>query len=152
MITLALASVLTFQGTAAIKSDPTFRELSKLVGGHWENSGSKGVKVVNRFRFESGGTLIQSDGTVMVNGKVVLYMHANLGWDKSTKSIFYVDFHDNDTVYNGHVKLVDGSLVYEFGDLHNPKKHFTIKMKFLDNDHYEGEGAGEDLMMTRVKD
>ena len=148
---IALAGVLVGQGSPAITSDPTFRELSKLVGGHWENSGSK-VKVVNRFRFEVGGTLIRSDGTVTMNGKIVLYLHANLGWDKATKSVFYVDVHDNDTVYTGHVALEKGVLVYKFGELHNPKAHYEIKMKFIDNDHYEGLGAGEDLKMSRVKD
>jgi hypothetical protein len=149
---VALAAVLTWQGSNEITSDPTFKELSKLVGGHWVNTGSQGVKVVNRFRFEVGGKLIRSDGTVTMNGKTVLYMHANLGWDKSTKSVSYVDLHDNDTVYTGHVTLDSGVLIFNFGELHNPKAHYTIKMKFIDNDHYEGQGAGGDLKMIRIKD
>lgn len=152
MIAFVLASVLTLQGTPAITSDPAFKELSKLVGGHWERSGSSGLKVVNRFRFEVGGKLIRSDGTVTVNGKTVLYMHANLGWDKATKSVFYVDFHNNDTVYSGHVTLDKGTLIYDFGELHDPKAHYVIKMKFLDNDHYDAGDGGETLKMTRVKD
>jgi len=152
MTALVLASVLAWQGNAAITSDPAYKELSRLVGGHWENAAGSPFKVVNRFRFEVGGTLIRSDGKVTQNGKAVLYMHANLGWDKATKSVFYVDLHNNDTVYTGHVALVEGTLVYDFGELHNPKAHYSIKMKFIDDDHYEGQGGGEDLKMTRVKD
>ncbi len=88
MIAFVLASVLAWQGSADITADPTYKELSRLVGGHWESTNTPKIKIVNRFKFAVDGKLIRSEGTVTAGGNTVLYMQANLGWDKATKSVF----------------------------------------------------------------
>lgn len=152
MISLILSALFAVQGFSDITKDPVYKELSKLVGGRWESVSAPGVKVVNRFRFEVSGTAIRSQGIVTVSGKDVLHMHANFGWDSSTKSVYYIDFHNNDTVFSGHVTLMNGSLVLDFGELFEPKHHYKVSFTFLDNDHYNSLLNGSVQKMTRIKE
>ena len=153
MISIGIAIALAIQSNNAILDDPTYKQLSRLVGGHWHNPAGKNFVIDNRFRFEADGKLIQSSGSVTAGGKTVLFMHASMGWDQAKKSVFYLDIHDNDTVYSGHIKLIKDTLVFDFGELYNPKPHYMIKMKFIDDDHYEAsEGQGAKLVMTRSRE
>ncbi len=153
MILIGIAMTLVVHNIHPISDDPTFNQLSRLVGGHWQNATGQNYLIDNHFRFEADGKLIQSSGSVAAGRKTVLYMHASMGWDRVKKSIFYLDIHDNDTVYAGHIKLEKDALVFNFGELFDPKPHYTIRMRFLDDDHYEAsEGFGPNLLMTRSRD
>jgi hypothetical protein len=92
---------------APVLTDPTFKELSKLVGGEWVGRGPK-VEIHHKFEFAVDGKMIKGHGQVRVGGRVVLEMQPNMGWDPVAKQVTYVDFHDFDTVYTGHVSLKDG--------------------------------------------
>lgn len=135
---------------APILLDPTYRELGKLVGGSWE--GSAGPAVVRQhFTYAVDGKMIRGEGTVTVKGKVVLRTQANFGWDPVLKSVTYVDFHDHDTVYMGHVVLEKGWMVYDFREFADSSKKFLAKSHFLDGSHYEFLLGDEKIALSRKR-
>jgi hypothetical protein len=130
-----------------ILTDPALVQLSKLVGGHWEGN-LGGAKVNNRFHFAAGGLMVKGEGVVTLNGKTVLYTQPNMGWDASTKSVFYVDFHNHNQVMMGHVTARDGWLLFEFGDMTNPKARFSARSKLTDKNTYEFDIPAEHESFT----
>jgi hypothetical protein len=144
---MTLVAVLSQQ--APILDDPTYKELSKLVGGNWEAHPDADTAVHQHFEFAVEGKVIRGTGTVEVKGKTVLFIHSNLGWDPVLKQVSYVDFHGYDTIYMGHITLRNGSLNYDFNEFANPKKHYAAQCRFTDENHYEFGVGAEVLKMER---
>jgi len=137
------------QQTEPILSDAAYKELSKLVGGEWVGSVGGSAEVHNRFEFAVDGKMIKGNGYVLAGGKTVLRTQPNLGWDPVARQVSYVDFHNHDTVYVGHVTLKDGWMLYDFSQLSDPKRHFTGKSRFTDPNHYEFLLGDELIKMAR---
>jgi len=132
-----------------ILSDPTYKELSKLVGGDWSAHPDANTVIRQHFEFGVDGKVIRGTGSVQVHGKTVLYIHSNLGWDPVAKKVTYVDFHNHDTIYMGHVTLKDGWLEYDFNEFADPKKHYDAKSRVVDANHYEFMVGQEKISMER---
>jgi hypothetical protein len=143
-----LISAIAFQ-QAAILGDPTFMELGKLVGGDWTSHPDANTFVKQHFEYGVEGKVIRGTGSVSVGGKTVMYIHSNLGWDPVAKKVTYVDFHNHDTIYMGHITLNNGTLDYDFNEFANPKKHYEAKCKFIDKNHYQFIVGKEVLTMER---
>ncbi len=95
--------------------------------------------------------MIRGAGSVTVGGKTVLYVQPNMGWDPVLKRVTYIDFHNHDTVYMGHIELKGGWMEYDFNEFANPKKHYAAKSRFTGPDTYEFVVETEVLKMTRVR-
>jgi hypothetical protein len=147
MISAFISALLLQQ--AAILTDPTYQELSKLVGGEWVSHPDAGTVVHQHFEFGVEGKVIRGTGSVVVGGKTVLYIHTNLGWDPIAKKVTYVDFHNHDTIFLGYIVLNQGWLEYGFNEFADPKKHYEAKSRFTDKDHYEFVVGKEVLKMAR---
>jgi len=145
-----LISAFFFQ-RAAILSDPTYQELSKLVGGNWTSHPDADTLIRQHFEFGVEGKVIRGTGSVEVKGKTVMYIHSNLGWDPIAKKVTYVDFHNHDTIYMGHIVLKNGWLEYDFNEFADPKKHYEAKSRIVDANHYEFTVGKEVLTMERMK-
>ena len=150
MISLFLSFAL-LQQAESIQSDPTFKELSKLVGGNWVGHVNADTEIRQHFEFAVDRKLIRGNGSVLVKGKVVLYTQANMGWDPSVKKVFYVDFHNHDTVYMGHVTLKDGWMEYDFSEFADSTKHYDARSKFTDKNHYQFLLGKETITMERKR-
>lgn len=132
-----------------VLSDPTYKELSKLVGGDWTAQADAKTVVRQHFEFAVEGKVIRGTGSVEVGGKTVLFIHSNLGWDPIAKKVTYVDFHNHYTIYLGHIVLNKGWLEYNFNEFADPKKHFEAKSRFTNPNHYEFTVGKEALTMRR---
>jgi len=151
-VTLWCIGLLAAQGKVEpVLQDPAFMELSKLVGGDWEGSVGEGAAVHNHFEFAVDGKMVKGNGTVTAGGHVVLRTQPNMGWDPVAKKVSYVDFHNHDTVYAGHVSMQDGWMVYDFTELAQPRNHFTARSRLIDADHYEFLLGNEVIKMTRKR-
>ncbi len=100
-----------------------------MVGGNWECCPDAETLIKQHFEFAVDGKMIRGNGSVAVKGRTVLYIHSNLGWDPVTKSVSYVDFHNEDTIYMGHITLKDGWLDYDFKEFANPTKHLRSQVE-----------------------
>ncbi len=148
MIALVLGLALQ---NAPILDSPTFKALSKLVGGRWEAKVDADTLISHRFEFDVDRRMIRGRGTVTSKGKVVLRIQANFGWDTVSKKVSYVDFHDENTVYVGHVALEDGWIVYNFSELSDSTKKHLMKAKFVDDNHYSFSLGTQDLVLIRKR-
>jgi len=128
---------------------PAFRELSKLVGGDWTGHIDANTVIHQRFEFAVEGKVIRGTGAVTVQGKTVLFLHSNLGWDPVAKQVSYVDFHNHDTIFLGHITMDGSSLKYDFKEFADPKKHYEAKCSFVDANHYRFTVGTEVLTMER---
>jgi hypothetical protein len=144
VFTIALAAL-----TQGVLMDPAYRELSKLVGGDWYSRPDANTVIHQHFEFGVEGKVIRGTGDVKVGGKTVLYIHSNMGWDPVSKSVTYVDFHNHDTIYMGHITAGSDGLKYDFNEFADPKKHYAATCKFTDKDHYQFIVGKEALTMTR---
>jgi hypothetical protein len=127
-------------------------DLAALVGGHWE--GKLGpATVVHRYESILDGKAIHDVGTVSMNGNVVLNIDARYGWDETAKATYYLDVHNHDTVYFGHVVNAAGTFKLHFVNLCKPADEESSSFKFTDADTMEFSimGAGKGIL-HRVKD
>jgi hypothetical protein len=132
-----------------ILRDPTYKELSILVGGNWEAHPNPGLVIRQHYEFGVDGKVIRGMGTVSMKGKTLIYIHANFGWDPVAKRVTYVDFHNHDTIYMGYVTMKDGWLNYDFKEFSDPNKRYQAKSQFTDRDHYQFSLGPELIKMAR---
>lgn len=120
-----------------ILADPTYKALSRLVGGHWEAKLGPDAVLRQQYRFAVDGKMIRGEGSVSVGGKTMLHIQANFGWDPIAKKVTYVDFHNHDTIFMGYVTLEKDDLRYAFTEFANIKKEHLAHSHFVDDNHYE---------------
>lgn len=133
---------------APILKDPAYVQLSRLVGGDWVGTvGTATVK--NHFEFAVDGKMITGHGVVAAGGHTVLVVQPNFSWDAVAKKVSYVDFHNHDTIYAGHVAMKDGWIMYDFAELADSSKKFTGKSRLVDANHYEFLLGDEVIKMVR---
>lgn len=149
--TLFLAPLLLLQQAAPVLQDPTYKELSKLVGGDWVGHFDANTTIHQHFEFDVDGRMIRGHGFVTSGSRTVLFMQPNLGWDPVARQVSYVDFHNHDTVFLGHVTLKDGWFNYDFHEFADPSKHYSAKSRIVDKSHYEFILGPEVISMERTK-
>lgn len=115
---------------------PVFTLAKRLVGA-WEGRVGKEATVRFHFTLEQDGKLIVANGSVIAKGlKKPIPMRSSLGWDPAMKQVYYLDQHDANIVYFGHVTESNGSLVFDFRGLCGDLGHYRSTVKITRN-HYE---------------
>lgn len=108
-------------------ADPTFDLVKTLVGGRWEGNAAPGVKVQFRYALEPDGNAVAGTGSID-DGKKVVPVHVAMGWDPTSKQVYYLDRHGSDVVYFGHITRKRGALVFDFNGLSGDKGHYKMEM------------------------
>jgi uncharacterized protein YndB with AHSA1/START domain len=133
-----IASGLVVSAMAGDKSDTpdrdkTLAKLSQLVGGIWT---SEDPKFVVEFRYEWAfdQKAIRGLGVIDKGGPHETQAEAILGWDPINKSVYYLDCHGADTVFNGSVKLEGEDLVFDFATLIGKPARWREILKFPDQE------------------
>ena len=110
--------------------DPALVLAQKLCGGHWKYKGPK-IEVDLVFKSEQNGSLVLGTGTIKAE-TVILTSHSQFGWDPKVKKTYYLDSHQNDTVYFGHVSM-DGEIwTNDFTTLVGTSGHWIQRAKLVD--------------------
>lgn len=111
-------------------SDPAMKLALNLCGGHWHYAGPK-IQVDLTFKAELDGKMVAGEGIIHA-GKVSLFSHSRFGWDPVQKKVYYLDTHQQDTVYFGHVIVKDGVWTNEFSTLVGADGHWVQRAKLTD--------------------
>jgi hypothetical protein len=124
----ALVLPLVAQGDAGDPTrDPAWPVLKQLVGGAWEGTVGKNVKVRFKFSLQQNGRLFRADGLIDAGSLHPLVATASVGWDPDAKQLYYLDQHGYDTVYFGHVYKQGDDLIWDFNGLSGDKGHYQTR-------------------------
>jgi uncharacterized protein YndB with AHSA1/START domain len=127
-------------GTA--DTDKTLARLSQLIGGTWVNVDPKFV-VEFRYEWAFGRTAIRGLGLIDKGGPHETQVEAILGFDPVKKTVFYLDCHGGDRVFQGTVKLEGDDLVFDFATLVGAPGKWREVASFSDKDMLQFTIFGE---------
>ena len=117
---IALVSVALPQSPAPPKPlDPALTELSKFVGGTWVGEGKMPIQQEWTWNRDKRGLTINT--TIGKGTPKERLARAFLGWDPVAKKPYYLDMHDSETTYYGHLYLTDGTVEFKFGQIGSGK-------------------------------
>jgi hypothetical protein len=128
---IALASIsCAGQNPTALKPlDPALQELSKFVGGTWMGEGKMPIQQEWTWNRDKRGLTINTTiGKGTPNERMA---RAFLGWDPVAKKPYYLDMHDSETTYHGHLYLTDGTVEFRFGQIGSGKIEWIERGKFV---------------------
>ena len=132
--------------TAASDAEKTLSKLSQLVGGTWVNEDPKFV-VEFGYDWAFDKKVIRGIGAIGKGGPHEQKGEALLGLDPVNKTVFYLDCHGGDTVFQGTVKLDGEDLVFEFTTIIGKPARWREVLRFTDKDTMQftifGEKAGK---------
>jgi hypothetical protein len=117
--------------------DPALEKLSALVGGTWVNVPADPQKpFVIEFRYEMalGGRAVRGVGVIGKGTQAETRTEALMGWDPVKKSVYYFDFHGDQTVYRGTIRAVGDVLETEFETVVGDPGQFRARDEFPDKD------------------
>jgi uncharacterized protein YndB with AHSA1/START domain len=99
--------------TGASAPEKTLAKLSQLVGGTWVNEDPQFVVEV-RYEWAFGDKAIRGVGTTAKGSPHATPVEAIMGLDPIKQTVFYLDCHGGDNVYQGTAKLEGEDVVFEF--------------------------------------
>lgn len=102
--------------TGASTPEKTMAKLSQLVGGTWVNEDPKFV-VESRYEWAFGNKAIRGIGTTGKGSPNATAIEAIMGLDPLKQTVFYLDCHGGDNVYQGTAKLEGDDVVFEFATI-----------------------------------
>jgi hypothetical protein len=117
------------------KLDPAITALSNFVGGKWVAEGGP-IPVEQEWtwnRDKRGLNVVAIIGKGTPN---LMQSKAFIGWDPLEKKAYYLDMHDSELTYYGHVTHSDGTIEFRFGQLGSGKVSFTERGKFIGKDEW----------------
>ncbi len=115
--------------------DPALKELSKFVGGTWESDG--GMPISQRWTWNPDKRGLSVVTQINKGAPNAIEARAFLGWDAVMKKPYYLDMHNSETTYYGHVGLKDGIVEFRFGLLGSEKVQWVERGKFIGPDQWE---------------
>ena len=62
-----------------------------------------------------------------------------LGWDPIAKKVYYLDMHDSETTYYGHITEKNGGVEFRFGVLGSGKEDWIERGKFVGEDEWQAD-------------
>ncbi len=96
-----------------MEHDPPALEFAhRLCGGTWKLVQSK-IEAEFRFSKAMDGLIVEGHGIVSANENT-MRVFSRFGWDPGERSVYYLDMHNNDCVYFGHVNMIDGIWINHF--------------------------------------
>lgn len=137
-MTPLLALFVLHQSAPSPDADRVFAEVSKMAGGTWRGELGNGMKVALQFQLVNDGKSLEGNGTVGDPKKPLLRMHSRIGIDREAKKVYYLDDHNGEQVFFGHVTLEDGKLVFDFTSIVGGSGHWISRSQQR-GDSYSGE-------------
>lgn len=116
---------------------PALAELDKFVGGVWRTEASSPTKVEFRYMKHPDGKGLMSQGVIGMGTGHPVHVHAMFGWDATAKKVYYLDTHNSDTVYYGHLELSGKDMVFTFGPAGGDMKKYSSMGRFVDDNTYQ---------------
>ncbi|MEZ0327218.1 MAG: SRPBCC domain-containing protein [Fimbriimonas sp.] len=132
-------------------------ELSKMIGGVWrgEVKGPDGPMIVEfKYTRHRDGVGVVGSGVIGKGSKNALYVSSQFGWDPVAKAVYYLDSHDSETVYFGHITLDGNQMVFTFSPVGMIPQIFSSRSRLLDENTYQGiirGDKGEELVGLTLK-
>lgn len=122
---------------------PALEFAHRLCGGTWKLVQSQ-IEAEFRFLKAQDGQIVEGQGTVTANDHTTR-VFSRFGWDPIKKSVFYLDMHNNDCVYFGHVWVQDGIWINHFKTLVGTEAEFiqeaTLAGRHLLDSHLYSVGT-----------
>ena len=112
-------------------------QLGKLVGGKWVSTIGEGQSkaiVEFQFRWHPDRKGIIGDGIIGKGSKSPVYARVTIGWDAKARKVYYLDTHNTDTIYYGHISKEGETFLYEFGEIGGDPKAFRSTDRFINRD------------------
>lgn len=140
-IVLGLAFAMATTVQARESAEEVLKAMRNYIGGTWTGQvkGENGEKLVVEFKYKShpDGKGVIGEGIIGKGSKNPIYTHSQFGIDPTTKTVYYWDSHNSNTIYFGHVDLQDGALLFKFGPAGGDSNAFGAKSKLVDKDHFQ---------------
>jgi hypothetical protein len=137
--------------------DAAMAYFAKIVG-KWDavaHAGSSDFKCKFTFEWNADHRGIHSDATIGMDTAKPMHSLSMVGYDPNAKAVYYVEAHDSDTLYTGHVYLVDNKLLFKFGNYGEGENEFVSTEWFVEDNHYISEirqaGHPDATPMVRVE-
>ncbi len=121
--------------------DPAIAYMGKIVG-KWSavaHAGKEAFKCHFDFEWNDDHRGIHGDAQIAMDSPHPMHSISVIGYDQNAKAAYYVDAHDSDTIYTGHVYFENNKLVFRFGNYGKGEKEFVSTEWFTDDDHYVSE-------------
>jgi uncharacterized protein YndB with AHSA1/START domain len=128
--------------TTPSETEKTLARLSQLVGGTWVNDNPKFV-VEFRYEWAFNHKAIRGLGVIDKGGAHESPGEAIMGTDPINKTVYYVDCHGGDAIYQGTVKLEGEDVVFEFATTVGRPAKWREVLRFADTDTMQFTIFGE---------
>ncbi|HRJ27529.1 MAG TPA: hypothetical protein PLO61_08485 [Fimbriimonadaceae bacterium] len=112
-------------------------EIKKLAGGVWKGTVGNNMPVEIRYTLFSDGTGVEARGTVGDPKKPAMNIFARMGLDPATRTVYYIDLHNNDTIYFGECKVKDRNLEINFKGLSGDLNQYRNRLTFINKDEMD---------------
>ncbi len=112
------------------------------VVGKWKavaHAGKSDFRCEFNFEWNASHRGVHGEAQIAMDTPKPMHSYSMIGWDANAKAAYYVDAHDPDTLYTGHVYLEGGKLQFRFGNYGKGENEFVATEWFVDNDHYRSE-------------
>ncbi len=132
-------------------------ELSRMIGGIWrgEAKGPEGPIIIEfKYTRHRDGVWVVGEGVIGKGSTTAKYVMSQFGWDPVAKAVYYLDSHDSETVYFGHITLDGNQMVFTFSPVGMIPQIFSSRSRLVDNDTYQGNirrDSGEELVGLTLK-
>jgi uncharacterized protein YndB with AHSA1/START domain len=115
--------------------DPALAKMAAMIGGVWSNDNPK-FRVEFRYDWAFNQTAVRGQGTIDKGGANETPVEATFGWDPHKKTVYYLDQHGGQQVYQGTLRLDDDNVVLEFETRIGPSAKWRSVGRFPDKDTY----------------
>jgi hypothetical protein len=132
-----LASGQQPSSVASTSADPAITLLGKMIGGVWKTEGS--FKAELRYEWRIPGKAIRGIGRVAIGTPQEFPMESLYGWDEAAKKVYYMDFHNSDTVYKGLVQAEGDTLKGDFEGLVGDSGKYRFTDTFMGDNTLSSE-------------
>lgn len=140
-----ICSALVLAGHALLSQTPPLDPAIAYMGriaGKWTavaHAGKSAFKCRFEFEWNRDHRGIHGEADIAIDTPQPMHSYTVIGYDQNAKAAYYVDAHDSDTLYAGHVYLEGGKLVFRFGNYGKGEGQFVSTEWFVDDDHYVSE-------------
>jgi hypothetical protein len=117
--------------------DPALTILSKFVGGKWKAEG--GMPIVHEWKWNADKRGLHANNVIGLPGGKTMNSTVFLGWDPVAKKVYYLDMHDSEMTYYGHITEKNGGVEFRFGVLGSGKEDWIERGKFVGEDEWQAD-------------
>ena len=115
--------------------DSAIAALSKFVGGEWKADGD--MPITHRWEWNADKRGLNANNVIVMPGGKKMLSRVFIGWDPLAKKTYYLDMHDSEKTYHGHITEKDGVVEFRFGELGSGREDFIERGKFVGDDEWQ---------------